>query len=82
MKKVKGFVHATEVHCMLPSVQGVNCDVWWFPGTSDPDQPCYGYWNSLNKLHTPVQFFGLSSLGPTILDYSNFTVGPRLQMWL
>jgi hypothetical protein len=58
------------------NLQGVECDVWWFPGTSDPDKPCYGYWDSNDTTHTPVRFFGLSSLGPTILNYSQFKVCP------
>ncbi len=49
-------------------------DVWWFPGTSDPNMPCYGYWN-VRKTNTPIRFFGLSSLGPTILDYFNYKPG-------
>ena len=55
-------------------LQDVLCDVWWSPGTSDPDKPCYGYWNEKGK-NTPVQFFGLSSVGATILEYFNFNPG-------
>uniref|UniRef100_A0A1X7U0R2 Uncharacterized protein n=1 Tax=Amphimedon queenslandica TaxID=400682 RepID=A0A1X7U0R2_AMPQE len=53
-------------------INDIPVDVWWFPGTSDPSKPCYGYWNAKDELKTPVRFFGLSSLGPTILDYRDF----------
>ena len=57
-------------------MQGKICDTWWFPGTSDPSNGCIGYWNAKDdERYTPVQFFGLSSLGPTILDYFNFMPG-------
>ena len=53
--------------------QDILVDTWWFPGTNnDPNNPCYGYWNAKDNLYTPVQFFGLTSLGPTMLDYYNF----------
>ena len=55
-------------------IDGKLVDVWWIPGTSDPNMPCYGYWNVHNS-STPVRFFGLSSLGPTILDYFNYRPG-------
>lgn len=55
-------------------IRNVKVDVWWFPGTNDPTKPCYGYWSQRNRI-TPVRFFGLSSVGPTILDYSNFQPG-------
>lgn len=48
-------------------------DVWWFPGTNDPTQPCYGYWSAKNRSKRPVQFFGLTGVGPTILDYYTFS---------
>jgi hypothetical protein len=54
------------------NIRGIAVDVWWFPGTNDPSKPCYGYWNRRDKMNTPVRFFGLSSLGPTILDYHSF----------
>lgn len=57
------------------TIRGIDVDVWWFPGTNDPSKPCYGYWNIRDKINTPVRFFGLSSLGPTILDYSQFMPG-------
>lgn len=57
------------------NIRGIDVDVWWFPGTNDPNKPCYGYWNIRDKMNTPVRFFGLSSLGPTILDYSKFRPG-------
>ena len=50
--------------------------MWWFPGTSDPNKPCYGYWSAKDSSKRPVQFFGLSSLGPTILDYYTFSKAP------
>ena len=64
-------------HCLYRS-QGIECDVWWFAGTSDPNEPCYGYWDSIepDTLNKPVQFFGLSSIGPTILEYMTFEHGP------
>ena len=57
----------------------IEVDVWWYPGTSDPSKPCYGYWNSVDELKTPVRFFGLSSIGPTILDYHNFRPGELME---
>ena len=56
-------------------IQDTLCDVWWFPGTSDPNKPCYGYWNAKDERNTPVRFFGLSLLGSTILDYYDFMPG-------
>lgn len=56
-------------------VRGVEVDVWWKPGTNDPNNPCYGYWNARDTQETPVRFFGLSSIGPTILDYWDFNPG-------
>ncbi|XP_035695588.1 uncharacterized protein LOC118429233 isoform X1 [Branchiostoma floridae] len=58
-------------------LRGQKVDVWWFPGTSDPSKPCYGYWDTVDD-HTPVQFFGLASIGPAILDYDSFKVGPPI----
>ena len=46
--------------------------MWWFPGTNDPEKPCYGYWNAKDDINTPVRFFGLTSVGPTILNYHDF----------
>ena len=60
--------------CIL-HIQDTLCDVWWFPGTNDPNKPCYGYWNAKDDETTPMRFFGLSSLGPTILDYFDFKPG-------
>lgn len=57
-------------------LQDTECDAWWFPGTSDPEKPCYGYWTAQDDQRTPVQFFGLSSVGPTILKYSGYKPGP------
>lgn len=57
------------------SLRGKYCDVWWFPGTNNPQEPCYGYWNIRDEQNTPWQFFGLSSVGPTILEYDTFTPG-------
>ena len=54
------------------NIRGFEVDVWWFPGTNDPSKPCYGYWNIRDKVNTPVRFFGLSSIGPTILDYFDY----------
>lgn len=56
-------------------IQDTLCDVWWFPGTNDPNKPCYGYWNAKDDETTPMRFFGLSSLGPSILDYFDFKPG-------
>lgn len=56
-------------------IRDIEVDVWWFSGTSNPTKPCYGYWSNRNDHKTPVQFFGLSSIGPTILDYYNFMPG-------
>ena len=56
-------------------IDGVDVDVWWFPGTNDPNKPCYGYWNIRDQIKTPFRFFGLSSIGPTILDYHDFKPG-------
>ena len=53
-------------------INGKVVDVWWFPGT----MACFGYWNMRNTTTpTPVQFFGLSSIGPAILDCFNFKPG-------
>ena len=49
--------------------------MWWFPGTKDPSKPCYGYWNAKDDVKTPIRFFGLSSLGNSILDYHDFKIG-------
>ena len=51
--------------------------MWWFPGTrSDPaHNPCYAYWNAQDEVNTPVQFFGLSPLNETLLEYTTFDVG-------
>ena len=27
-------------------IQGTLCDIWWYPGTNDPNKPCRGYWNA------------------------------------
>ena len=54
------------------NIDGYDVDVWWFLGTNDPSEPCYGYWNVRDKIKTPFRFFGLSSIGPTILDYHDF----------
>ena len=56
-------------------IRDMDVDVWWFPGTNDPNKPCYGYWNRRDEINTPVRFFGLSSIGPTILDYYKFMPG-------
>lgn len=57
-------------------INGILVDVWWFPGTSNPNKPCYVYWSAKSFLKRAVQFFGLSDLGPTILDYYTFSVAP------
>jgi hypothetical protein len=54
------------------NIHGIAVDVWWFSGTNDPSKQCFAYWNHRDKMNTPVQFFGLSALGPTILDYHSF----------
>ena len=60
-------------------VQGVDTDVWWFPGTNDAENdPCYGYWSATDDSKRPVQFFGLASSGRdggAILDYYTFIPG-------
>lgn len=53
-----------------------QCNVWWFPGTDNPDDPYYGYWSRIDKENTPVRFLGLSSIGVTILDYTAYHPGP------
>ena len=58
------------------ALQNIDCDVWWFPGTSDPSNPCYGYWDARNKTHNPVKFFGITSIGPATLDYTSYDVRP------
>ena len=76
--KVEGesTVRIYNMHNMCyTTLQGKYCDVWWFPGTNNPQEPCYGYWNIRDKQNTPWQFFGLSSVGPTILEYDTFTPG-------
>jgi hypothetical protein len=52
------------------------CDKWWFAGTSDPNNPYYGYWDRA-KDQRPVRFLGLSSIGVTILDYTAYKVRAR-----
>ncbi len=61
--------------CHVTVLQDIEVDAWWFTGTSDPEKPCYGYWDALDAQHTPVQFFGLSSVGPTILQYHQYKPG-------
>lgn len=55
--------------------KGKKVDIWWFPGTSDPSKPCYAYWSIRDEVNTPYRFFGLSSLGPTILNYYLYQPG-------
>jgi hypothetical protein len=57
------------------TIRNQLCDLWWFPGTSNPDQPYYGYYDRADD-ETPVRFLGLSSIGETLLDYTSFYVGP------
>jgi hypothetical protein len=54
-------------------LRGQVCDKWWFAGTSDPDNPYYGYWDRVTD-QRPVRFLGLSSIGVTILDYTAYKV--------
>lgn len=58
------------------SLRGQMCNVWYFPGTEDPDNPYYAYWSRIDRDNTPVRFLGLSSIGVTILDYTTFKKGP------
>jgi hypothetical protein len=50
---------------------GQKVDIWWVPGSSsDPSSnPCYAYWNAKDILYTPVGFYGITGLGPTMLNY-------------
>lgn len=64
----------TQYNGTVPNLP-FTIDIWWFPGTNDPTKPCYGYWNIRDKVNTPVRFFGLSSIGPTILEYHQFKPG-------
>ncbi len=59
--------------CGLQVLRGQVCDKWWFAGTSDPDNPYYGYWDRVTD-QRPVRFLGLSSIGVTILDYTAYKV--------
>ena len=56
-------------------IDGTEVNVWWFPGTSDPENGCFAYWSKTNELNTPFRFFGLTSVGPTILNYNSFEPG-------
>lgn len=42
--------------------------MFWFPFNKDL---CYGYWDSVAN-SIPIRFFGISSLGPTILNYHDY----------
>lgn len=54
------------------TIRDVKVDVWWWPGTSDPENGCFAYWNFVEEPYTPVRFYGLTSVGPAILDFYNF----------
>lgn len=54
---------------------GQEVDVWWFPSNNDPLKQCFAYWNSRDKLNSPVQFYGLTGVGYTILNYYDFLPG-------
>lgn len=56
-------------------LRGHYSDKWYFPGTDDPSDPYYMYWDD-HYNQKPVRFFGLASIGVTILDYTKYTVGP------
>ncbi|XP_019642559.1 PREDICTED: uncharacterized protein LOC109483851 [Branchiostoma belcheri] len=56
-------------------LRGQKVDVWWVPGTLDPEKPCFGYWDRVDD-HTPVRFYGIVAIGPAMLDYDSFQVGP------
>ncbi len=58
-----------ETVYFLSSYQGELCNLSWFPG-----KQCIAYWSSV-KTDAPVRFFGISSLGYTILNYSSFMPG-------
>lgn len=57
-------------------LRGAKCNVWYFPGTDNPDDPYYAYWSRMDKQNTPQRFLGLSSIGVTILDYTSYKPGP------
>lgn len=57
------------------TIDGFNVDVWWLPGTNDPINECFAYWNIRDAIQTPFRFFGLASVGPTILEYNDFKPG-------
>ena len=57
------------------TIDGTDVNVWWLPGTNDPENGCFGYWTIIDKMNTPFRFFGLASVGPTILNYSEFEPG-------
>jgi hypothetical protein len=56
-------------------LRGHYADKWYFPGTDDPEHPYYIYWDD-HFTSDPVRFFGLASIGVTILDYTKYSVGP------
>ena len=47
-------------------------DVWWFPATNNPLEPCYAYWSTNNEPKAPVRFFGISTVGPTMFNYHDY----------
>jgi len=57
-------------------LKGRKCNKWWFDGTSDPEDPYYGYWEE-NDYDTPVRFLGLASIGETTLDYLTYEIGTQ-----
>lgn len=48
---------------------GVLCHKWWFYESQDL---YYGFWYAVGPKPTPVRFLGLSTLGETTLEYSNY----------
>uniref|UniRef100_A0A1X7TQT6 AMOP domain-containing protein n=1 Tax=Amphimedon queenslandica TaxID=400682 RepID=A0A1X7TQT6_AMPQE len=53
-------------------IQDIPVDVWYFSGTDNPEKPCYFYWSGRDSARTPVGFFGISPVGPTMLLYRDF----------
>lgn len=69
------FMTAESMYNGTSTLRGMEVDVWWWPGSYDPENGCFGYWNAVEKPYTPVQFFGLTSVNRTILDFNDFKPG-------
>ena len=54
----------------------MSVDVWWFPGSyKQINNPCFGYWSARDSSKRPVQFFGITNLNQTVLQYYSFKPG-------